>query len=98
MPGWHLRQVGAVVADDHAQSGDPIEFADDAQAGERCFDRQARTFPRKVTDQRRDAEAPATLERPAQIAILRDSHRQASPFAPAELAHGQPSSLSRKSF
>ena len=69
MPGGHLRS--AVVADDHegivAQSCDPIEFADDAP--EQFVDRQAQTF-----DQRQDAEAPAAVERPAQIAILRDRY------------------------
>jgi hypothetical protein len=57
-------------------------------------------LPREVIDQRQYAEAPAVhqyvgdeLERPAQIAILRNGHRRQgaeSPLAPPALAHGEP--------
>ncbi len=72
----------------------------DTQAGERGVHHQAEAFPREVIDQREDAEAPAAyqrvgheVERPAQIAVLRDGHRRSgteSPFATAALAHGEP--------
>src|SRR5215218_7020788 len=80
--------------------GDPIEFTGNTQAGERGVHHQGQAFPREVINQREDAEAPAAhqrvgdeVERPAQIAILRDGHRRSgteSAFATAALAHGQP--------
>ena len=80
--------------------GDPIEFAGNAQTGERGVYDQAEAFPREVIDQRQNAEAPAAhqcvgheVERPAQVTILRDSHWRPGAegsFASAALAHGQP--------
>jgi hypothetical protein len=81
------------------QFGDAIELTSDTQAGERGVHHQAQALPGEVIDQREDAEAPSAhqgirdeVERPAQIATLRDRHwcpGAESPLAAAALAHGQ---------
>src|SRR5579863_3579101 len=96
-------QLSPIVADHHAgiaaQFSDPIELASDPQAGERGVDYEGEAFPGEVIDHSEDAEAAAAYqrvsheERPAKIAILRDSHRRSgtdSPLATATLAPRQP--------
>jgi hypothetical protein len=97
-------ELGAVVTDDHAGIaplfGDPIKFAGDTKTGERGVHHQTEAFPGEVIDQREDAEAPAAhqrirdqVERPAQIAVLRDGHRRSgaeSALSATAPANGQP--------
>lgn len=96
------RELGAVVADDHARAtsalDDAAELADDAGSGQRGVGYQPQALPGEVIDNSEDAEAPPAcqrvhdeVERPAQIAILRDGHRgpgAQSPLAAAAFAHG----------
>ena len=97
-------QLGAVVADDHAgtasQFDDPIELAHDPQARERGIHHQPQALSGEVIDQGQNAKATAAhqrvgheVERPAQIAILRDRHRRPRakcPFATTAPANAQP--------
>src|SRR5215471_1772868 len=82
------------------QLGNPIELAGNTQARERGVDHQAKTLSGEVIDHGEDSEAPTAhqrvsheVDRPTQIAILRDGHRRPGAegsFAATALAHCEP--------
>src|SRR5271166_433291 len=96
-------QLRAVVADNEAgiaaQLRDLVEFAGNANAGERDIGDEAYAFPVEIVDHRQDAKAPPIgerirrkVQRPALIDPLRDRHRRPrsqSSLAAAALANGQ---------
>src|SRR5262245_9754765 len=82
-----------------SEFGDTVELMHDTQSRKRGVGHQAQAFSGEVIDQREDAEASSAhecvrheVERPAQIATLRDRHRRPgaeSPLASAALTNRQ---------